>query len=737
MSNLKVRTFIENDLKNKFVEDKNQEWVNVHIDAQNFIDVKIVSDHINNRRQAKSYVKDLISTYPEYKMGMIRIYSVEEAIENEIVNSQNKNRPSNLVEAIDYMNNSYKINNDKKFKSEVISFYSYKGGVGRTLALIHTAYLLAQKGKNVLMLDLDIEAPSMQNIFKSEMEEIDYGLIDYLYNKIYEQGTDKKITIPDIYAKVEGSKDENISGNLYVVPAGKLNTEYIYKLSKIQPNLVSRNNYISDLIKDLESKHELNLDFVLVDSRTGINDWGGVSLIDVSDKVVFFVYPNDENMEGSRSLMNLVENSKKGNISVVFSRVDVKAHDEAIKFYDELNKELDLSQDYIEISYDPDIAISKGFPVRKMLGKCESIVDMILDSEDLAMNKQLFKKIDRAEKIQILEMLEDTFSNVNVVRFDKVNKDKINEENIYLILSESQDLLNEYTKLLSEPIYTTSVFNDSIVSFNIKILDNNLFQSVESYLNLYSWEEILNSYIIKVINDDNGGVIEELKDKEFNFYLKYIKQKNIVELYKELLEYHLRATMDEIYITKISILVNNSNWLKLEDMLECLEALKSVNVFFEKNNINIDIKIFRQDDGSIGNYISKEFKSNVLNLKWRKMDIESSVFNVLSEAIKILDEKNVSIFKWFNKALEGHLNESKKFMLNLFWGNKIVEDGKRINTLDYFCENLTKIDRFNVIDANKILVKAINIEKNKNRNIMDGQIISKSSLDKAFDTYLN
>lgn len=91
----------------------------------------------------------------------------------------------------------------------------------------------------------------------------------------------------------------------------------------------------------------------------------------------------------------------------------------------------------------------------------------------------------------------------------------------------------------------------------------------------------------------------------------------------------------------------------------------------------------------------------------------------------------------FNKMLEENLNESKKLMLNLFWGNKVVEYGKRINTLDYFCDNLTKIDRFNVIDANKILVNAINIEKNKNKKMMDGQIVSKSSLEKAFDTYLN
>ena len=38
---------------------------------------------------------------------------------------------------------------------QVISFYSYKGGVGRSMALANVATLLAQRGKNVLVLDFD------------------------------------------------------------------------------------------------------------------------------------------------------------------------------------------------------------------------------------------------------------------------------------------------------------------------------------------------------------------------------------------------------------------------------------------------------------------------------------------------------------------------------------------------------------------------------------------------------
>ena len=42
-----------------------------------------------------------------------------------------------------------------------VTFYSYKGGGGRTLALINTAAYLAEKGNRVLLLDFDLEAPGL------------------------------------------------------------------------------------------------------------------------------------------------------------------------------------------------------------------------------------------------------------------------------------------------------------------------------------------------------------------------------------------------------------------------------------------------------------------------------------------------------------------------------------------------------------------------------------------------
>ena len=62
-------------------------------------------------------------------------------------------------------------------KMKVITFYSFKGGVGRTLLLANTALFLARANKRVVMLDLDFEAPGLPYKFGVKPER---GLVDYL-----------------------------------------------------------------------------------------------------------------------------------------------------------------------------------------------------------------------------------------------------------------------------------------------------------------------------------------------------------------------------------------------------------------------------------------------------------------------------------------------------------------------------------------------------------------------------
>jgi MinD-like ATPase involved in chromosome partitioning or flagellar assembly len=47
------------------------------------------------------------------------------------------------------------------------TFYSFKGGVGRSMALANVAELLCRYGLKVLIIDFDLEAPGLERFFDS------------------------------------------------------------------------------------------------------------------------------------------------------------------------------------------------------------------------------------------------------------------------------------------------------------------------------------------------------------------------------------------------------------------------------------------------------------------------------------------------------------------------------------------------------------------------------------------
>ena len=64
----------------------------------------------------------------------------------------------------------------------VVTFYSFKGGVGRSTALAFVANILATRGQRVVMMDFDVEAPGLSFMSSSGSSKITrYGVLDYLH----------------------------------------------------------------------------------------------------------------------------------------------------------------------------------------------------------------------------------------------------------------------------------------------------------------------------------------------------------------------------------------------------------------------------------------------------------------------------------------------------------------------------------------------------------------------------
>ena len=61
---------------------------------------------------------------------------------------------------------------------QIFAFYSFKGGVGRSMAVLNLAYALAAKGRHVLVLDMDLEAPGLSGVLHREEEIPGFARLD-------------------------------------------------------------------------------------------------------------------------------------------------------------------------------------------------------------------------------------------------------------------------------------------------------------------------------------------------------------------------------------------------------------------------------------------------------------------------------------------------------------------------------------------------------------------------------
>ena len=63
----------------------------------------------------------------------------------------------------------------------IITFYSYKGGIGRSMSLANIAFELAKRNKKILIVDWDLEAPGLEKYFSAfKIDNSPSGLLQLL-----------------------------------------------------------------------------------------------------------------------------------------------------------------------------------------------------------------------------------------------------------------------------------------------------------------------------------------------------------------------------------------------------------------------------------------------------------------------------------------------------------------------------------------------------------------------------
>jgi MinD-like ATPase involved in chromosome partitioning or flagellar assembly/tetratricopeptide (TPR) repeat protein len=235
---------------------------------------------------------------------------------------------------------------------QVVTFYSFKGGTGRTMALANVAWILAANGKRVLVADWDLESPGLHRFFrpflKPDAIKGTGGVIDMIREFEWqaiggqvERADGVGATRPeDWYTEYARVSRYAFSlqwrfpdgGTLDFLSAGRQNSDYAVSVSGLDWEAFYNNLNGARFFDALRADMKANYDYTLIDSRTGLSDVADICTIHLPDTLVDCFTFSEQGIEGAALVARSVEEKyreRRIRILPVPMRVDVAEKEKA------------------------------------------------------------------------------------------------------------------------------------------------------------------------------------------------------------------------------------------------------------------------------------------------------------------------------------------------------------------------------------------------------------------------
>jgi hypothetical protein len=215
---------------------------------------------------------------------------------------------------------------------KIVTFYSFKGGVGRTMAVANVAFLAALNGKRVLVMDWDLEAPGLAYYFRGLLSSAETralgdapGVLDILsewsatiekaeseeevsaLQHRFEAGSVFKDCVRTLIEAEMSADLLPATAALDIISAGCNKVKAITKAGDLSYEEALAQFSWADFfekyaggfaLEQLRFWAKKHYDFVLIDSRTGLSDIAGVCTMQLPDSVALCFALNQQNIDG-------------------------------------------------------------------------------------------------------------------------------------------------------------------------------------------------------------------------------------------------------------------------------------------------------------------------------------------------------------------------------------------------------------------------------------------------------
>ncbi|MCY2994631.1 MAG: sigma 54-interacting transcriptional regulator [Planctomycetota bacterium] len=313
-----------------------------------------------------------------------------------------------------------------------VTFYSFRGGVGRTMALANVAAHLARAGLNVFLIDFDLEAPGlslMPEFRPAAPPARDEGLVGYLRAGLEDR---EPPPLPSLCYEAQLSAqiraEQTRAGTIHLLPAdARAGTDRQYDLARLHLEGLYETESRSLIIDALKVQIEEHYhpDYVLVDSRTGLTDTGGICTVHLADLLVIVSGLNNQNIEGTRLAVEKLQRARKDfadNVLFVISPVPVgeetlKADRLAVagkRFAEAMGATRELTEEFLTVPYHPQLALSEASfvvghprsPLAQAFGRIAEAIRERNPGDAGTRFRRLMERIQRGEQNAISELFE-------------------------------------------------------------------------------------------------------------------------------------------------------------------------------------------------------------------------------------------------------------------------------------------------------------------------------------------
>lgn len=198
---------------------------------------------------------------------------------------------------------------------KIVTFYSYKGGTGRSMALANIAWILASNGRRVLAVDWDLEAPGLHRYLHPFLGDPELtaspGLIDYFVDvtAAAREAVGQAAAEPWWHAwthlrRYSYSIDWEFpgAGTIDLVPAGRQGPAYAERVSSFDWTAFYDQLGGGVLLEALKHELRASYDYVLIDSRTGVSDTAGICTVQMPDDLVVCFTLNQQSIKGAAAV---------------------------------------------------------------------------------------------------------------------------------------------------------------------------------------------------------------------------------------------------------------------------------------------------------------------------------------------------------------------------------------------------------------------------------------------------